>query len=138
VPGATPNRSLGKRLLAAVVAVAFAFGCGGDRGKEEGFDELARQIRELTVPAGSSVEVSSVERTESTARMFWQFETSSSWESYRSPVVDRLIAKGGFHVTRQDGLSVALSRTLPGDVHLVRIEATRTGEVRVTLVAYAW
>ncbi len=138
MPGATPNRRPGNRLLAAVVAVAFAFGCGGDRGKKEGFDELARQIRELTVPAGSSVEVSNVERTESTARTSWQFEISSTSESYRSWVVDRLGARGGFHVTSQNGASVALSRTSPGDVHLVRVEAIRTGKVRVTLIAYAW
>jgi hypothetical protein len=120
------------------VAVAFALGCGGDRGKEEGFDELARQIRELTVPAGSSAEVSNVERTESTARTSWQFEISSTWETYRIWVVERLGTRSGFHVTSQNGVSVALSRTLPGDVYLVRVEAIRTGEVRVTLIAYAW
>lgn len=124
-------------MLAAVVPVAFALGCG-DRGKEEGFDDLAQQLRELTAPPGSSVEISDVERTASSAQTSWQFEISSSWESYRSWVVGRLGTRGGFHVTKQNGVSVALSRTMPGDVHLVRIDAIRTGEVHVTLIAYAW
>lgn len=132
-----PGDSARTILLAALAAFNFAFGCGGGRKSEKGFDELARAIQNLAIPSTSGVETSGVERTETSARISWEFGISTSWKSYRRWAADRLRFEDHFQITRESPLSLSLSKWLPGDIHRVEIEEVRPGRIRVTLIAYA-
>lgn len=132
-----PSNSARTFLLAALAAVVFAFGCGGDRKSEKPFDELAQAIRNLAIPSASGVETSGAERTGTSARISWEFGISTSGESYRRWATDRLKSEGHFQITREGPSSLTFSKWLPWDIHRVEIDEVRPGRIRVTLIAYA-
>jgi hypothetical protein len=140
---ACPPLPSGYRVGRAILSVLFplALACSSEPSPETSIDRDARAIRELTVPsAAKSLDVSSVEWLNSTARFSWELETTWSWEQYARWVTDRLEREGHWTPGPGDRESLDFIRQLPGDTHVVRIEAARPGPpllIRVTFRAWA-
>jgi hypothetical protein len=124
-------------LLTALSAVLFGFGCGKDPTNQKGFEELARSIRSLAVPAVSGIDTSGVERTGVSAQISWEFGIQTSWESYARWAADRLKTQGGFQLAKEAVGSLTFSKQLSGDFHRIEIDEVRPRRIRLTLLAYA-
>ncbi len=119
----------------------FAAACSTEPSAESSIERDARVLRELTIPpTARNLDVSSVERINSTARVSWEFETTWSWEQYAKWVTERLEKQGHFAAAARGIDRLNLLKLLAGDTHAVEVDALKPGppaSVRVVFRSWA-
>jgi hypothetical protein len=128
----------GQATLAFLLPLAVA--CSSERSTETSIERDARVLRAFTVPpAAQNLDVSSVERVNSTVRVSWEFETTWSWEQYSRWAADHL--KRQSHFTQGPGGRESLDfiKELPGDTYAIRIELAKPGPpLSIRVIFRAW
>lgn len=118
-------------LLPLVVA------CSTEPSAESSIEREARALRELTVPpAARNLDVSSVERINSTGRVSWEFETTWSWEQYGEWVTERLEKRGHFAAAARGINRLNFLKLLAGDTHAVEVDALKPGPPALVRVVF--
>lgn len=129
---------IGQAILAVLIPIGAA--CSSEPSAESSIERDARTLRDLTVPpAAQGLDVSSVERVNSTVRVSWEFETTGSWQAYARWAADRLKGQGRFTEGPEGRESLDFIKQLPGDTNAIRIELAKPGPpLLIRVVFRAW